>query len=45
MNPILSQTAPDGNGDDLDNEPDNDAGLVDEPTDGDNGPTDASDHK
>lgn len=43
MNPILSQTAPDGNGDDLDNEPDNDTSLVDEPTDNDNTPTDASD--
>lgn len=43
MNPILNQTAPDGNGDDLDNEPDNDTGLVDEPTSEDDTSTDASD--
>ncbi len=45
MNPILSQTAPDGNGDDLDNEPDNDTGLVDEPTDEDGDPTGEHDHQ
>jgi len=43
MNPILSQTAPDGNGDNLDNEPDNDTGLVDTPTDQDDASADASD--
>ncbi len=43
MNPILSQTAPDGNGDDLDNEPDNDTNLADEPTD--DALTDASDRE
>ncbi len=45
MNPILSQTAPDGNGDDLDNEPDNDTGLVDGLTDEDGDPTGEHDHQ
>ncbi|PRY24125.1 hypothetical protein CLV58_14024 [Spirosoma oryzae] len=45
MNPILNQTAPDGNGDDLDNEPDNDTGLVNEPTDDDGDPTGEHDHQ
>jgi hypothetical protein len=40
MNPILNQTAPGGNEDDLDNEPDNYTSLTD-----DNGdPTDKADH-
>lgn len=43
MNPILNQTAPNGSEDDLDNEPDNDTGLIDGPTNsGDS--TDVSEH-